>query len=131
MSRLLDRLVAEAEKAVVRRLVRTATRRIPVDTGQARGNVVVTVGVPTIREPVELPFYPVPGDPMVDAALAGLDPGKPVFVTWTARHAAILEGGRRVGPSGRILGSLQAPDGFLRLSLEETARGMHTWRLVA
>lgn len=128
----VERFATEGVKAMIRRLVNTTTARqgvapgAPVDTGELRGSVRVTVGAPSVEEPRQRTFYPIPDDAAVDAALVGYTLGDIIWLTWIAEHAASIDAGRRV-VGGRTYGSLQAPDGFVDLGIQESIAQMERW----
>ncbi len=115
-------------------LVRAATSRegkapgSPVDSGENRGSLRITLGRPSTEQPKERSFYPVPGAAEVDAALKDFEIGEVVWNAWIARHANILEGGRRASSRGWMIGSDQAPDGFLHLARDEALSKLDRWK---
>lgn len=134
LARELRRFAVAGTRQVTRELVRATTARqgeapgAPVASGEARGSLRLTLDQPSTEEPVERPFYPVMGDAEVDALFSDFTLGDSVHLRWIARHANILEGGRRPDKRGRMIGSEQAPDGFVHLGRDEAISRMERWR---
>lgn len=102
----------------------------PVATGFHRsGGRARLNGAPTFRAVEGRPFYPVPGTDQIDRALAGLKLGDVIHWRNRGRAAGVLEGGRRFSTRlGRMVGSNQAPDGFLHLAIDEAGQRLRRWR---
>jgi hypothetical protein len=102
----------------------------PIDKGELRGSPRVTTGAPSQEQSSETPPYPLtrPSDVARAVQLGGFDLGDTLYVTWIAAHAAIIEGGRRRDKRGRMIGSEQAPDGFLWPAVETQLSRMDRWR---
>lgn len=101
----------------------------PIDTGELRGSPRVTVGHPSNEGPDSPPFrLTAVADLNRAAQLGGFAVGDTLYITWVAAHANIIEGGRRLGSHGRMLGSLQAPDGWVWPGVEVMLVRMDTWR---
>ena len=101
----------------------------PVDTGEARsGGRVALNADPSFRPPDEAPFYPIMGDDEIDAALAGMQLGDAIHWRNRVPYSGVLEGGRRFSSAlGRMVGSNQAPDGFLGHSIDEAKVRIEDW----
>jgi hypothetical protein len=101
----------------------------PIDTRELRSSVRATVGSPSNESSGGGP-YRVRRAGMINRAaqLGGFAVGDTFYLTWTAKHANIIEGGRRMGSHGRMLGSLQAPDGWVWPAVEVMLVRMDTWR---
>lgn len=96
--------------------------------GELRGSLRVTLDSPSTEEPTPRPYHPIPGDAEVDAALASWSLGRPIWFRWIAGHAHIIEGGRRPSSRGFMIGSDQAPDGFVWLARDEALADLDGWR---
>lgn len=126
-----DELVLFHKKIVLEALARIV-QKTPVDTGHARLNWQVTIGVPT---GTELPGTGSPNISETLAALAGLGPFQVVFIANPVPYIDVLESGgfrpKDPGPSkdprpgrlGRILVrggySTQAPRGMVAVTIQE------------
>jgi hypothetical protein len=137
MAKALEAYVVRAAKETVHTLVRTATYgegRAPgvaVAEGELRGSLRITLNNPTTEKPPERSnarFHPIIGAVEVDQALQGLQLGQVIWLVWIARHALIIEGGRRQDKNGRMIGSLRNPVGFLWLAIDETGSIMRRYR---
>lgn len=130
----VDRFIVAAVEEIVQQIIRLASAAgerapgAPKDTGELRGSPRVTVGAVSEEQPVKAAFYPIIGEDEVRAALASYAPGDIVWSRWIARHAAIIEGGRRLSKRGFMIGSIQAPDGFLWIAIDETWSIMARWK---
>lgn len=106
-------------------------RATPVKTGHARARYAVGVGSlpPGFPEKTTQASYSAP-DPrqVAESGMRGFKPGDSAFLTDIAGHSLIIALGRRRGPSGRMLGSLQAPDPYIESSVEAASRRMVNWR---
>lgn len=133
----VDRFIVAAVEEIMQQIVRLTSRRgerapgAPKDTGELRGSVRVTVGAVSEESPVKTAFYPIIGEDEVRAALASYQPGDVVWGRWIAKHAAIIEGGRRLSKRGFMIGSVQAPDGFLWIAIDEAWSIMARWKFGA
>ena len=100
----------------------------PIDTGELRGSVRLTIGTPSSESPDSPPFSLVTYADIARAfQLGGFSLGDPVILSWIAEHAAIIDGGRRMGSRG-MLGSEQAPDGWVEQDAEAAAATMRSWK---
>ncbi len=109
----------------------------PVATQEAAsGGRVALNRQPTFKPPSQKgktgrSFYPLPGADMVDRATARMQIGDTIFWRNRVEHAGVLEGGRRHSAAlNRMVGSDQAPDGFLRLAIEEAKARLRSWKYV-
>jgi len=102
----------------------------PKDTGEARsGGRVGLNSAPAFVPPPDALFYPIMGASEVDAATQGMKLGDSIIWINRVPYALILEGGRRFSSNaGHDIGSLQAPKGFLNLSIENARELMREWR---
>ena len=102
----------------------------PIDTRQAISGGRVTRNGPSTHKPAKGEgSYSTAGKTEVKTALAGLVLNDTLFWRNNVAHASILEGGRRFSPTlGRMIGSEQAPDGFLRPAIEESEQRMKAWK---
>lgn len=104
----------------------------PIDRGELRGSPRITVNAPSEEDSPEDGPWPLLRH--VDVArmvqVQGFSPlrGDALYVTWIADHASIIEGGRRLGSHGRMLGSEQAPRGWIGLGIQVAAVRMEGWR---
>lgn len=98
----------------------------PVDTGEARGSW--RFGFKAIFTLArKAAFHTILGAVEVDKVLRRWVPGK-ALVWWNvAFHAIILAGGRRPDRNGRMIGSIQAPDGWIEQSENEARAHMRGW----
>lgn len=100
----------------------------PKDTGELRSSPRVTVNEPSREESSG------PGPLLTSAEVArsvqlgGFDIGDILYATWLARHANIIEGGRRLGRHGKMLGSEQAPKGWVWPAIETQMSRQDRWR---
>ncbi|HAX82095.1 MAG TPA: hypothetical protein DCY40_05975 [Actinobacteria bacterium] len=130
----IERFARAGVRQTARNLVQATTARqgiapgAPVATGQLKGSLRLTRNQPSAEEPVERPFYPVMGDAEVDAVMGEFELGDSLHLRWIAKHANIIEGGRRPDKRGRMIGSEQAPDGFVHLGRDEALEQMDRWR---
>lgn len=103
----------------------------PIDTGELRASLRATVGGFSSEQPnTEGPFTNVSAAEIRQAAqLGALSPGDLFGLTWIADHAVIIEGGRRADKNGRMIGSNQAPDGWVDpLGIDAATAKMDTWK---
>lgn len=101
----------------------------PIDTGELRGSPRVTINSPsteTSKETGPFPLFLV-ADLNRAVQLGGFGLGDILWLTWIARHANIIEGGRRMGSHGRMIGSEQAPDGWVWPGVETQVSRMDRW----
>lgn len=97
----------------------------PVDTGKYRASHIPSVGSPRYVVLPDMPSYPIPGQPEIEAVLRGSPPEASVFIANAAApesrpdssYAGLLEGGRRMysrRSTGKAqwIGSTQAPQGI-------------------
>ena len=100
----------------------------PIDTGELRSSPRATINSPS-TETSSRPYSLVQGSDVRRAAqLGGMTLGDNHYITWIAAHANIIEGGRRIGSHGRMLGSEQAPDGWVWPGVEVMSLRMDSWR---
>lgn len=101
----------------------------PVDTREAMSGGRVALNTdPTFRPPDEAPFYPILGDDEIDTALIGMRLGDAIHWRNRVPYSGVLEGGRRFSSAlGRMVGSDQAPTGFLKHTITETKVRMEAW----
>jgi len=83
----------------------------PIDTGELRASVRPTVGTPSDEEPdTQGPFQNLTEAELRQAVqLGAMSPGDTLWLSWIARHATIIAGGRRPDRNGPMIGSNQAP----------------------
>lgn len=105
----------------------------PIDTGELRGSVRITIGQTSAEQSSESPPYPLtrPSDVARAVQLGGFDLGDTLYETWIAAHATIIELGRQRDKNGRMIGSEQAPDGWLWPAVETQLSRMDSWRYKA
>lgn len=96
--------------------------------GELRGSLRVTLNGFSQEESPSQPFYPLFGEAEVDAALVDFQLGDLIGMAWIARHANIIQGGRRPDRHGRMIGSEQRPDGWVHLARDEALSQMDRWR---
>jgi hypothetical protein len=97
----------------------------PVATGKYRASHIPSAGSPRYVVLPDMPSYPIPGQPEIEAVLRGTPPETSVFIANAAApeaypdssYAGLLEGGRRMysrRSTGKAqwIGSTQAPDGI-------------------
>lgn len=100
----------------------------PVDTHEAEsGGRVGLNSAPTFK-PAKNSTYSklMPED--ISRELDSMRLGDTIHWVNNVDHASILEGGRRYSAkAGRMIGSEQAPDGFLNLSVEEASDRLKNW----
>lgn len=116
-----------AENAMVKLVDFSPVGNAAVDPhpGKYRASHVPNAGEILTRVLPNMPAYPIPGIPEVEAALRGASPGVSVFIANAAAddrrpnesYAALLEGGRRqysrvASRTTLWIGSEQAPDGI-------------------
>lgn len=101
----------------------------PIDRGELRGSVRVTARAPSSEESPPRGPYPLTTEADVRRAvqLGGLGVRDVLWIRFIAAHANIIEGGRRVGSHGRMIGSEQAPDGWLWPGVEVQLVRMDRW----
>jgi hypothetical protein len=105
----------------------------PVDTRQLRGSLRITVGEPSSeqgeRRPVRGGAYPLTSarDARRSLQLAGLTVGDVIWGRWIAPYANIIEEGRRPDRNGRMIGSEQAPDGWVHLGIDVAVARLSHW----
>ena len=98
----------------------------PVQTGEARGGW--RIGKRAVRQSTtKAAFYAVLDAVVVDAFMKTWAPGDPVVWWNNVLHLAILAGGRRPDRNGRMIGSVQAEDGWIEQSSNETRAHMRGW----
>ena len=90
----------------------------------------MTVGAPSTERWEKRAFYPFIGADDVDRAMARFRLGEDAFYAFLAAHPPVLELGRHTDSRGRKAGSIQAPEGFLHLALDQTVTDMASWRYV-
>ena len=102
----------------------------PVDRGEARGGGRVALhSPPTFKPDPNATTYQIAGADHVRKVMRGMKIGDRVFWGNRVDHAGILDEGRRFSPTlGRMIGSVQAPDGFLRQSHEGAGQRLKSWR---
>ena len=102
----------------------------PIDTGELRGSPDVTFNVKSTEISDGNPPFPLTtvAELRRAAQLAGFDVGDVLWIRWTAKHAEINEGGRRLGSHGRMIGSEQAPDGWVEPGIQTMSSRMDRWR---
>lgn len=113
-AKLLEKAGAKAE-AVVRKtaieLQNSMINMSPVDTGRFKGNWQAGIGS------INTDTSAAPGSDAKGrtvATLAGWAPGQTIFLSNSMPYARVLEYGRANGKPG----SLQAPNGFVRLTVQ-------------
>jgi hypothetical protein len=127
----VDANLASRVKARVRHLNREligagSAPGIPIDTGQARSSFAWASGhrpAPPFRErkPPAM-THMIPGGFEVDRSLVGYRPGVPIFGRSIISYIVIIAiHGRRPDRRGRMIGSLQAPDGTIKQAIAATA----------
>lgn len=101
----------------------------PIDTGELRGSPRVTVNSPSREQSPKSGPYPLFAVADLNRAvqLGGFGLGDILWASWIARHANIIEGGRRMGSHGRMIGSEQAPDGWVWPGVETQLSRMDRW----
>ena len=119
-----------AEAAHILTLALTAGRGnspgTPVDTREARGGWRFGTQ-PTSEVPPKAAFYSILGALEVDQVLILWRPGVALFWWNNVLHLLILAGGRRPDRNGRMIGSIQAPDGWIEQSHNEMRGHMRGW----
>lgn len=108
----------------------------PIDTGNLRGSMRVTVASPSrekgVARPVRGEDYPLTNrrDARQAIQLGGFKVGDTLWARWIAPYANIIDGGRRPSSRGWMIGSNQAPEGWVEQCAEVAlARLQHwTWR---
>jgi len=107
----------------------------PIDTGNLRGSLEISVGVPNADEGISNPRqhggpFPLTTEADVRRAvqLGGFQIGDTLWERWTAPYANIIEKGRTVDKNGRPIGSEQAPDGWVHLGIDVAVARMAHWR---
>jgi len=113
MDSLEPGLIVPFHKKIHMQLVERITKKMPVDTGQARGGTQTGVGVALEGQTGRTDKR---GGATISANLAALSPliaGQTSYITNNVKHVGFLEQGRP-GP-----GSKQAPQGMFAVSLEE------------
>lgn len=101
----------------------------PVDKHELRGSPVVTINQPSTDSPGTPPLpLLLPADVARAVQLGGFSLGDILWVKWLAEHALIIEGGRRRASNGRMIGSPQAPDGWVYPGIESTMSAMDRWK---
>jgi hypothetical protein len=153
LARAVERYAEEAARQTVRTLVANVSRRhgqapgAAVASGELRGSVRVTMDRPAPLRAKEKAkskgFYSIVGDAEVDRAMSGWKLGRMIYVTMVARHARVIEGGRRTAKAAHVamhkggtsvvvrsrwIGSKQNPHGFFWLAVAETKVVMLRWR---
>lgn len=115
----LELAVIDTAIDITSKTVTRANSRTPVDTRELLGSARVTINKPSTDQSSE-PYIPLTeGDIRRAAQIGGMSIGDSLVTTWVARHALIAEGGRRVGSKGWMIGSEQAPDGYVDISMKE------------
>ena len=124
MATAIERFAVAGSIAYVQGVVETTNEGgggappAPIDSGELRGSPRLTVNSPS-SEVSAPPFALVkPSDIARAVQLGGFTLGDLLLLLFIAAHANIIEGGRRLGEDGRMLGSEQAPDGFLWPAIE-------------
>jgi hypothetical protein len=135
IARLLNRAVPALAVAlrheITEALLFEVQDRSPVDTGRYRAAHTPSAGEIKTTRAANLPSYPTPGSPEVEAALQGSPAGESAFVANAAAderypdsgYAGLLEGGRRQysrRSTGKTqwIGSNQAPEGIYGPSVQ-------------
>ena len=98
----------------------------PVEFGEALGGWRFGKG-PDSNVPRQAAFYPILGAVEVDGVLISWNPGDQLVWWNNVPHAVILAGGRRPDRNGRMIGSIQAPDGWIEQSETEARAHMRGW----
>lgn len=105
----------------------------PKDTGQLRGSPRVTINESSSeqgeRRPSRAKSYPLTGASDVRKAvqLGGMEMGDTLWISWIAPYANIIDGGRRPDKNGRMIGSEQAPDGWVAKGIEVAIERLQEW----
>lgn len=135
----VERFAVQGARRTIR-LIHTGTVRpfgrspgAPKATGETRsGGRVGLNSPPTFIPPAEAAFYPIMGSHEIDRATAGMRLGDTIHWRNRVPYAFSLELGRRFSAKlGRMVGSEQAPKGFLKLAIVEAREQMLTWRYKA
>lgn len=101
----------------------------PVDKHELRGSPRVTINSPSRERPAAPPLALLThADVARSIQLGGFDLGDVIWVAWIAEHANIIEPGRRPDRTGRMIGSLQAPDGWVWPAIETMLVRIRRWR---
>ena len=106
----------------------------PIDTGQLRGGVRVTINEPSSEEgearPSHARSYPLTSGKDVRKAiqLGGMQVGDTIWERWIAPYANIIEGGRTTDKNGREIGSLDAAEGWVWTCIDEAISRLDRWR---
>lgn len=135
LAHAIENFAEEGVRQTVRTLGRTVTTRegqapgAPVDTGELRGSIRFTLNTPSTEKPNPgRRHHPIPGAVEFDRSIEGFRLGMVIWGKLLARHALIIEGGRRKDKNGREIGSTRAPDGYLWLAIDETGSIMRRWK---
>jgi hypothetical protein len=124
---LMKKMGAEYKAAIVEgsvmllaEIASRATNAAPVATGELQSSLAVSLNHKLISRKKKGRRGRVLSRGNVQADLRALRPklGDEVMANWLARHANIIEGGRRKDRRGRIIGSQQAPKGFVGIQLK-------------
>lgn len=106
----------------------------PIDTQNLRGSLRITVGTPSREKgearPVRGGDYPLTTRREARMAIqnGGFAVGDTLWARWTAPYANIIDGGRRPDKNGRMIGSEQAPDGWVEQGAEAAMVRLQHWK---
>ena len=103
----------------------------PVDKHELRGSPRITLGSPSSEKSIKGTSHRLRNRADVDAAFSGFRLGTKIWIKWIAKHANIIEDGRRLSRTGRMIGSKQAPEGWVRQAIAVTKVRMRRWKFAS
>lgn len=112
--------VVEGQVLLLAELVTRATSAVPVATGELRSSAVVSKNGTVASRRKRGRVGRLPTRSLIEIDLRALRPklGDTLSASWIAKHANIIEGGRRRDRNGRMIGSTQARRGFVGIQLK-------------
>lgn len=101
----------------------------PVDKHELRGSPRVTINSPSRGRPGTPPLALLShADVARSIQIGGFELGDVIWTMWIAEHAKIIEEGRRPDSTGRMIGSNQAPDGWVLPAFETMLSRIRRWQ---